>query len=169
MARIAFINPKNVPEEEYANYEISEAVRVVCLRDDGMLPLIYLSSVGGYMLPGGGADEGEDALAAATRELKEETGCIGRDFVHEGFIEEVREFNKTIRKSHVFRCMLDSQGEPNFTDEEIEEGSEVVWKTIPDALFCIGESDDLSRPSGYVKLRERVILEYIMHSQSQKH
>lgn len=56
-------------------------VKVVAVRDDGHVLLVRHSYRfrDTFMLPGGGIDRGETTLAAAERELREETGCILAD------------------------------------------------------------------------------------------
>ena len=50
--------------------------RVVALDEAGRVLLVRHSyGSGAWMLPGGGSKHGEDALATAVRELREETGC----------------------------------------------------------------------------------------------
>lgn len=50
--------------------------RVVALDDQKRVLLVRHSyGSGEWMLPGGGANRGEDRVATATRELREETGC----------------------------------------------------------------------------------------------
>ena len=50
--------------------------RVLAFDDAGRILLIRHSyGSGNWMLPGGGIGRGEDPLAAALRELREETGC----------------------------------------------------------------------------------------------
>jgi ADP-ribose pyrophosphatase YjhB (NUDIX family) len=68
---------------------VSELARIqrvaaynVCLDGEGRLLLCRLSAIteapGAWTLPGGGIDFGEHPEAGAIRELREETGLIGR-------------------------------------------------------------------------------------------
>lgn len=57
-----------------------EGVRILALDGAGRVLLVRHSyGTRRWMPPGGGIARGEDALAAASRELREETGCDLRD------------------------------------------------------------------------------------------
>ncbi len=59
--------------------------RVVALDEAGRVLLVRHSyGHGRWTLPGGGAEQGEDPVATATRELREETGCVLRDAIELG-------------------------------------------------------------------------------------
>lgn len=64
--------------------------RVVVVNDAGQVLLIRHSyGSGKWMLPGGGLNRGEAPLAAAMRELREETGCILLHPIELGVTEEM--------------------------------------------------------------------------------
>ncbi|MHC5652508.1 NUDIX domain-containing protein [Stappia sp.] len=58
---------------------VTLGVRIAAHDDEGRLLLVRHTYLPGWYLPGGAVDPGESAPAAALRELKEETGLIGRD------------------------------------------------------------------------------------------
>lgn len=63
--------------------------RVLAFDDAGRLLLIRHSyGSGRWMLPGGGVKRGENPLAAAAREMREETGCALEAAREIAFIEE---------------------------------------------------------------------------------
>ncbi len=71
-------------EGVYNVVECGESVFIVPLDEDGKVVLIkqfrYTTQREGWELPAGSIGKGEDALAAARRELKEETGYTADDW-----------------------------------------------------------------------------------------
>ena len=74
--------------------------RVLAFDGQGQVLLIRHSyGTGHWMLPGGGIARGEDPIAAAMRELREETGCVlERPFIHSVAEEPL---HGTVNRVHV--------------------------------------------------------------------
>lgn len=92
---------------------------VIAETPEGVL-LVRSRSRGVWELPGGFLDAGESPAACAARELREETGCDGRDFaVVAGLvIERPRQHATGPMRATLFRCTVASV--PRFTpDAEI--------------------------------------------------
>jgi 8-oxo-dGTP diphosphatase len=72
---------RSVGEEGAVPKPIRQAVRALILDDDWSALLVHLRfpTWSGWVLPGGGIDEGEDTEAALHRELAEELGLVGSE------------------------------------------------------------------------------------------
>jgi 8-oxo-dGTP pyrophosphatase MutT (NUDIX family) len=129
------INPNAVPGDR-DNYKHRVAARAVVFDADGQVALLHASTHKFYKLPGGGVDEGEDIAMALERELMEEVGCNAEVLGEVGIAEEYRDYWQMIQTSHCFTVrVVGEKGEPDFTDEELADGFEVVWcDNIGDAL-----------------------------------
>jgi 8-oxo-dGTP pyrophosphatase MutT (NUDIX family) len=87
--RVEFEPPEGGPTDDFYVLDAPDWVNVIPLTDDGRVYLVrqYRVGVAGETLeiPGGMCDAGESPLAAAARELREETGCSAREILPLGF------------------------------------------------------------------------------------
>ncbi|MBE0507882.1 MAG: NUDIX domain-containing protein [Marinospirillum sp.] len=116
------------------------AARGILLQDDRIL-LLYTRRYNDFSLPGGGIDEGEDVLQGLQREMMEETGArsirVEQDF---GYLEEYRPHYKPghdlmFMRSHFYLCSAaEGFAEPRMEDYEVNNGMEVRWVALHDAI-----------------------------------
>jgi ADP-ribose pyrophosphatase len=90
--------------EGYLLAETREYAVTFALTDDGRVPLVkqYKHGAGKavYDLPAGYLDDGEDPLAAAKRELLEETGYAATDWQH--LTSALLDTNRNDERAHLF-------------------------------------------------------------------
>lgn len=113
---------------ERSNYYQRQAVRAVLSDTDGLIALMHAKKLDYYKLPGGGVDEGENLDQALARELLEETGYAADTLSKLGTVLEWRDFAKMKQISHAYTAkIVGEQGELSLTENEIENGFELVW------------------------------------------
>ncbi len=105
--------------------------RVLAFDEAGRILLIRHSyGSGNWMLPGGGIGRGEDPLAAALRELREETGCALTSARVHSVVEEP--LYGTINRVHIIAGRV--SGIPRGDGREVIELGFFAGDTLPDRL-----------------------------------
>lgn len=122
------------------------AARAVVIHQEKVL-LLYLKKNEVYNLPGGGLEAKETLEACVLRELKEETGYLGWNPIPS--ITVVEYYPNGIFESHFFRVGLanEIQGTRNLTAEEQEQGIEIMWLSVEEALERL-DSTPTKHPHG---------------------
>ncbi|MFT3830855.1 MAG: NUDIX hydrolase [Opitutaceae bacterium] len=81
--RTRYRHPHDQREGEFVVIETNDWVNVLALTDDGRMVLVRQFRFGVHdftlEIPGGVIETGEDPVAAGVRELREETGFVGRN------------------------------------------------------------------------------------------
>ncbi|KLV06941.1 DNA mismatch repair protein MutT [Photobacterium aquae] len=145
-----------------------KAARGIILNGTDIL-MLYTERYHDYTLPGGGIDEGEDAVAGLIRELEEETGARNiRDIEEFGMYEEYRPWYKTDfdimhMESYCFVCVIDPElGETKLEDYEVNNGMKPVWINIFDAIAHNEHTMANSEKKGMSIERETFLLKRIV-------
>ena len=107
--------------EGYLLAQTREYAVMFALTDDCRVPLVQQYKHGAgkllYDLPAGYLDAGEESLAAAQRELLEETGYISEDWQHLGSV--VLDTNRSDARAHMFLARSARQvSAPHLDDTE---------------------------------------------------
>lgn len=105
------------------------SVGVTVFRDSKLL-CVTNRKWGGFSCPGGKIEEGEDLLAAAKRELREETGCEARSIrMIAGYVHRK---NPRDADSTPWFCTLFLADIGDQTPQTMEEGTTPFWTTKED-------------------------------------
>ena len=135
-----------------------EAVRIILLDENNSAAVLYVKKYNFYTLPGGGIDAGENFCQAVVRESLEETGCDCEIVCELGEVQEIGHKHNYAAISYGFLCRLKSEkGIPNYTPEEIDEGTTVQWHKPDKVLELI--TNQHFEPDSYEKYVMRFIME----------
>ena len=116
-----------------------------------------------YMIPGGSIEAGESLEKALEREMLEETGCHINIIEEVGYIEENCAKEDYVQITHYYLAKVTGKkGQPQMTEVEIEQQTELQWHSLEKALDIIANQVADGLPS--IKLRDKTALsEVIKH------
>ena len=117
---------------------------------DEKVAILNKQSKNEYKLVGGGIEKDEDPATAFQREVLEETGCQIEIVDILGITEEYKSQDNFRQTSYVYVAnVINDIGNFNFTQKEVDEGSNLLWLDINDALKLIKESENKLVSSKY--------------------
>lgn len=152
------MNIINTITDEYFNLEIKEmnnpriryGARGIVLNKDNKIAILNKKYKNEYKLVGGGIEENEDPKTAFKREVLEEAGCNIEITDDLGIIEEIKTHDNFKQTSYVFvGKVIGEIKEPNFTQKELDEGSQILWLDINTAMKLIKECENKLIASQY--------------------
>lgn len=124
----------------------------IVLNDQKEIILMNLTNMYFHMLPGGGVDANENMEEALYRELKEETGANVEIISELGIVVENLEQRKMKQITYFYLTKVVGEiQEPNFMPDELEQGYQVEWYSIDDAIKILEEENEYEE---YIKQRE---------------
>jgi 8-oxo-dGTP pyrophosphatase MutT (NUDIX family) len=159
MKLIKTIQFKDLKQEEIEKFEIRRAARAVVFDQDKKIGILYVSKYHYHKLPGGGIEAGEDIMTALKRECREEIGCNIETVSEIGEIIEYRD--KWLFKQHSY-CylanLLGDKGEPDFTQKEKDNGFEIKWLPLLEAINLLENDKPEGYEGGFIQIRDLAFL-----------
>ena len=130
----ADIFPEAERVEDFSAFKTRIAVKVAIFDGEGKIALVGTKN---RLLPGGGVEGNETLLQAVMRECLEEVGCSVGHIKEIATTEEYRAETKRHQITHFFTAtLLGERGAPQTTQED-EQGIQVEWFAIPDAIALL--------------------------------
>lgn len=128
----------------------------IVINDRKEIILMNLTNMYFHMLPGGGVDSNENMEEGLYRELKEETGANVEIISELGIVVENLEQRKMKQITYFYLTkVVGETQEPNFMPDELEQGYQVEWYSIDEAIKILEEENEYEE---YIKQRELVAI-----------
>jgi 8-oxo-dGTP pyrophosphatase MutT (NUDIX family) len=134
------------------------AARAVLEKED-KIALLYVSKRNYYKLPGGGIEEGEDPRLALEREIQEEVGCDCEVIGEVGITKDIRLRDGLDQTSYCFLAKVQGEiNEQQLTEEEKENGFELRWVALDEAIKLQEESETEDYAGKFIVVRDHAFL-----------
>lgn len=155
--------------KEFINPRIRYGARGIVFNDNNEIAILYKKNINEYKIIGGGIIEDEEIITAFKREVLEETGCKIEVDSYLGNIKEEKSQANFIQTSYIYTAhVIEDTKKLNLTQEEIDEGSELLWLKLDDAINIIKNCEDklnLSKSEDiyhnkFIVRRDYIILTY---------
>jgi ADP-ribose pyrophosphatase YjhB (NUDIX family) len=159
MHLLATIDPQSVGPGLLEGWHERRAARAVVFDARKQVALLFVSKLGYYKLPGGGIEEGEGVSGALKRECMEEIGCVVEIVQEIGMTIEYRSKFQVRQESYCYLAsVVGEKGEPTFEKDELEDGFQVKWLSLDEAIQLVEKSNTEEYQSGFIVPRELILL-----------
>lgn len=112
--------------------------RGLVFNDKQQIAILYKRKQNEYKLIGGGIETNEEPTEAFKREVLEESGCKIEIDNCLGTIEEFKSQYHFKQTSYVYVShVIENIGYTNYTRQELDDASEILWLNIDDAINLI--------------------------------
>jgi 8-oxo-dGTP diphosphatase len=140
-----------IPEKTKMKQRI--AARAVLLKGS-KIALLHVAKHNYHKLPGGGTEGSETIEETLFREILEETGCRIKITGELGKIIEHRTHFGIVQTSYCFIAAVTKEGKPKFDEGEIEDGFELQWVTIEDAVKLLKKEKPKTYDGKFIVVRD---------------
>lgn len=167
MELLKILNDENISELELKIYKHRNAVRVIIFDTENRIAIVHAKINEYYELPGGGVEPNETLEEGALREAKEEAGCDIKIIKKIGVVKEYLKDKKLINETLCFKAaIISNKFELNLNQDEIDEGKDIMWVDIQEAIKLINSNKSESKFATplqvkYTKVRDLTFLESI--------
>lgn len=150
---------KDADTADETQMTIREGVRAVLFDENGLVPLLFVSKFNYHKLPGGGIEAGENRMDALSRECLEEVGCEIEVTDEIGQIIEYRSAWNLKQTNYCYTGKVISLGPTSFTQKEIDQGFQIVWMTLDQAIDQIMQDQPECYEGIFIQKRELTFLQ----------
>ncbi|MBR6726384.1 MAG: GNAT family N-acetyltransferase [Clostridia bacterium] len=140
--------------DELSSRTPRKTARAIVKNSDGLYAIMHSLKFGLYSLPGGGAEDGEEALSALHREILEETGCTCDSVEELGIVYENRASLDYTQVNYYYIVHTDHIGENHLTDTELENKTLLEWHTFDEIVHLINDQEFDRVQQKYLKARD---------------
>ncbi|PIP27617.1 MAG: ADP-ribose pyrophosphatase [Candidatus Moranbacteria bacterium CG23_combo_of_CG06-09_8_20_14_all_39_10] len=146
--------------ESNEEIKIRKVARAVVFDSDNKIAILKVANHNYHKLPGGGVEEGEDLAKALERKAMEEIDCKILVTGEIGKIIEHRDEWSLKQESYCYLARLvGGKGQPNFTEKEINDGFEIMWVSLDDAIEKLKKDVPDNYEGKFIKVRDLYFLE----------
>lgn len=150
-----------LPIQTIGAYQERRASRIVLFDDNKKIVLLFAANKQYHKLPGGGIESEETIIEALRRETIEGAGCNIKNIKELGKIEEYRDKFSLHQISYCFIGEVDGEKQaPQFEQEEIDDGFEIQWMSLDDAIKIIMSENQINAYEGkFIHIRDLAFLQ----------
>lgn len=134
----------DIYDETYSekHTKVREACRGIVV-SDGKILLTYETNTGQWFIPGGGVETNESHEECCVREVAEETGYIVE--IKEQYLKINEHYNEWLWVSYYYICDHIGITERKLTEREVEEGLELRWISLEEAVEIFSKYQDYEK------------------------